>query len=118
MVADLYSILGDLYHEMDRDAEAYAAYDSCLTYQSDIDQLIKAAQSEDLYDNYKDEIEALQKKVNMDKATVLRAKKDEILPIVEEEIVTCYYFNRASVPIALRYDDQLRKAVAKWLEQE
>ena len=54
----------------------------------------------------------------MDKATVLRAKKDEILPIVEEEIVTCYYFNRASVPIALRYDDQLRKAVAKWPEQE
>ena len=35
MVADLYCILGDLYHEMDRDADAYAAYDSCLTYQSD-----------------------------------------------------------------------------------
>ena len=35
MVADMYSILGDLYHEMGRDAEAYVAYDSCLTYQSD-----------------------------------------------------------------------------------
>lgn len=35
MVADLYSILGDLYHEMNREEEAYAAYDSCLTYQSD-----------------------------------------------------------------------------------
>ena len=35
MVADLYSILGDLYHEMGRDREAYEAYDSCLTYQSD-----------------------------------------------------------------------------------
>ncbi|MCR4995652.1 MAG: hypothetical protein K6A32_09830 [Bacteroidales bacterium] len=35
MVADLYSILGDLYHEMGRDSDAYAAYDSCLTYQSD-----------------------------------------------------------------------------------
>ena len=35
IVADLYSILGDLYHEMGRDTDAFAAYDSCLTYQSD-----------------------------------------------------------------------------------
>ena len=35
MVADLYSILGDLYHEMGREREAYEAYDSCLTYQDD-----------------------------------------------------------------------------------
>ena len=60
----------------------------------------------------------MQKKVNMDKETVLRAKKDEILPIIEEEIVTCYYFNRASVPVALRYDKQLREAVEKWLSQQ
>ena len=70
---------------------------------------------EDLYDNFKVEIEALQKKVNMEKADILRAKKAEILPLVEQEIVTCYYFNRASVPIALRYDEQLREAVDKWL---
>lgn len=35
MVADLYAIMGDVLHEMDRDREAYAAYDSCLTYQAD-----------------------------------------------------------------------------------
>ena len=35
MVADLYSIVGDLYHEMGRNNDAFAAYDSCLTYQSD-----------------------------------------------------------------------------------
>lgn len=32
VVSDLYSILGDLYHEKKRDAEAYAAYDSSLVY--------------------------------------------------------------------------------------
>ena len=79
--------------------------------------MIRAAKAEDLYDNYKEEIEALQKKVNMDKAAVLRAKKAEILPLVEQEIVTCYYFNRASVPVALRYDEQLREAVEKWVSQ-
>ena len=35
MVADLYSILGDIYHEIGRDRDAFAAYDSCLVYQDD-----------------------------------------------------------------------------------
>ena len=111
------------FHLTDAEYEDFVTYASAQDFdartaaQTVLDQLIKAARTEDLYDNYKDEIEALQKKVNMDKTTVLRAKKDEILPLVEEEIVTCYYFNRASVPVALRYDDQLRTAVTKWLAQ-
>lgn len=111
------------FHMTDAEYEDFVKYaaaqdfDARTAAQTVLDQLIKAAQSENLYDNYKDEIEALQKKVNMDKETVLRAKKDEILPLVEQEIVTCYYFNRASVPVALRYDDQLRTAVTKWLAQ-
>ena len=35
MVADLYSVMGDLYHELGRDKDAFIAYDSCLTYQAD-----------------------------------------------------------------------------------
>ena len=110
------------FHLTDAEYEDFVAYaaaqdfDARTAAQTALDQLIKAAQSEDLYDNYKAEIEALQKKVNMDKQTVLRAKKDEILPLVEQEIVTCYYFNRASVPVMLRYDEQLREAVDKWLQ--
>lgn len=111
------------FHLTDAEYEDFVKYaaaqdfDARTAAQTALDQLIKAAQSEDLYDNYKDEIEALQKKVNMDKATVLRAKKAEILPLVEQEIVTRYYFNRAAVPVALRYDAQLREAVDKWLQQ-
>ena len=89
-------------------------FDARTAAQTALDGLIKAAEAENLYDNFKDEIEALQRKVNMDKVEILRAKKDEILPLVEQEIVTCYYFNRASVPVALRYDQQLREAVEKW----
>lgn len=111
------------FHLTDAEYEDFVKYaatqdfDARTAAQTALDQLIKAAKSEDLYDNYKDEIEALQKKVNMDKEAVLRAKKDEILPLVEQEIVTCYYFNRASVPVALRYDKQLSGAVDKWLQQ-
>lgn len=35
MVADLYSLMGDVLHEMKREREAFAAYDSCLVYQDD-----------------------------------------------------------------------------------
>ena len=109
------------FHLTDAEYEDFVKYaaaqdfDARTAAQTALDQMIRAAKSENLYDNYKEEIEALQQKVNMDKETVLRAKKDEILPLVEQEIVTCYYFNRASVPVALRYDDQLREAVEKWL---
>ena len=84
------------FHLTDAEYEDFVQYaaaqdfDARTAAQTALDQLIKAAQSEDLYDNYKEEIEALQKKVNMDKEAVLRAKKAEILPMVEQEIVTCY----------------------------
>ena len=108
------------FHLTDAEYEDFVTYaaaqnfDARTAAQTVLDQLIKAAKSEGLYDSYEDEIEALQKKVNMDKQSVLRAKKAEILPLVEQEIVTRYYFNRASVPVALRYDQQLREAVDKW----
>ncbi len=35
MVADLYSIMGDVLHDLGHTAEAYEAYDSCLVYQDD-----------------------------------------------------------------------------------
>ena len=111
------------FHLTDAEYEDFVAYaaaqdfDARTAAQTALDQMIRAAKAEDLYENYKEEIEALQKKVNMDKAAVLRAKKAEILPLVEQEIVTCYYFNRASVPVALRYDEQLREAVDKWVSQ-
>ena len=111
------------FHLTDAEYEDFVAYaaaqdfDARTAAQTALEQMIRAAKAEDLYDNYKEEIEALQKKVNMDKAAVLRAKKAEILPLVEQEIVTCYYFNRASVPVALRYDEQLREAVDKWVSQ-
>ena len=110
------------FHMTDAEYEDFVQYaatqdfDARTASQTALDGLIKAAEAENLYDNFKDEIEALQRKVNMDKAEILRAKKDEILPLVEQEIVTCYYFNRASVPIALRYDQQLREAVGRWLQ--
>ncbi len=93
-------------------------FDSRSAAQTSLDLLVKAAKDEDLYDLYKDEIEALSAKVNMGKEQILRAKKSEIKPIVEGEILTRYYFAASAVEHSLFYDDQLRTAVEKWIAGE
>ena len=44
---------------------------------------------------------------------VLRLKKDEILPILEEEIAARYYFQEAKIQVRLRYDRQLEEALTR-----
>jgi len=58
-----------------------------------------------------EELSALEKSLDMDKATFLRLKKDEIIPFIEEEIVVRYYFQRAGIKIRLRYDNQLYESL-------
>ncbi len=81
-----------------------------------LDQLEAAAKADGLYDQYKAEINALKEKVKMDKRTMLNVKKDEILPLLEEEIVVKYHFQRAGEIIRLRTDCQLSGALDKWNE--
>ena len=61
----------------------------------------------------KDQIEAMQKALEMDKETFLNLKRDEIVPFIEEEIMVRYYFQEAGIKVRLRYDDQLKEALTK-----
>ena len=58
------------------------------------------------------ELDALEKSLNMDKEEFLRLKRDEIIPLIEEEIVVRYYFQQAGVKVRIRYDDALRQSLA------
>ena len=82
-----------------------------------LDQLVKAARQDDLYDSYKAEIEALKKKIDIDKRTMLLTKKAEIKPLLEDEIAVKYYCSKAGEIIRLRDDGQLFKALDKWPSQ-
>ena len=64
-----------------------------------------------LADAMKPELEAMEKALEMDKERFIRIKKDEIIPFIEEEIVTRYWFQEAGVKVNLRYDDQLKIAL-------
>ncbi|MBQ0122418.1 MAG: S41 family peptidase [Bacteroidales bacterium] len=108
------------FHLTDEQYEDFVKYaskkefDARSAAQTVLDQLVKAARQEDLYEQYKAEIEALASKVNMDKETILRVKKDEIKPIVEQEIILRYYYTAAAAMAALRTDRQLYDALDKW----
>jgi carboxyl-terminal processing protease len=66
-----------------------------------------------LSESLKDQLDAMQKALEMDKVTFLNLKKDEIVPFIEEEIVVRYHFQEAGIKVRLRYDDQLKEALTK-----
>lgn len=76
------------------------------------DQMKAALEEDGLAENMKESLDALQKGLDMDKEEFIRLKKDEIIPFIEEEIAVRYYYQEAGVKVRLRYDDQLRQALA------
>jgi hypothetical protein len=52
----------------------------------------------------------------VDKETMLRLKKDEVVPLLEEEIVVKYYLRGSEYNIRLRDDQGLYQALEWWKE--
>lgn len=77
------------------------------------DQMKKELEKDGLADSMKDELAAMEKALEMDKERFIRLKKDEIIPFIEEEIATRYWFQEAGIQIRLRYDQQLKEALTK-----
>jgi carboxyl-terminal processing protease len=76
-----------------------------------LDEVKKNLDEDGLAEAASEELAALEKKLEMDKDTFLRLKKDEIIPFIEEEIVVRYYFQEAGIRVRTRYDEQLHKAL-------
>ena len=75
------------------------------------DQMKKELEKDGLADSMKEQLAALEKSLNIEKEHFLRLKMDEIIPFIEEELATRYWFQEAGVKVRLRYDDQLKKAL-------
>jgi len=101
----------------DADFEDFVAFASSKTFDSRstaralFDQMKSELDEDGLSEGMKDELEALKKAMDIDKTQMLRLKKDEIIPLIEEEIVVRYYFQEAGVKLRLRYDRQLKEAL-------
>ena len=97
---DFVNFAGD--KEFDYRSSAKALFDSM---RSELDK-------DGLSEGISAQLDSLGKAIDIDKKDYLRLKKDEILPLIEEEIVVRYYFQEAGIGVRLRYDDELRAALA------
>lgn len=107
----------DDYHFSDADFEDFISFAKTqeFDYRSSaktlFDQMKKELEKDGLAEAMSDELKALEKAMEMDKERFIRIKKDEIIPFIEEEIVTRYWYQEAGVKVRLRYDEQLHKAL-------
>ena len=77
------------------------------------DQMKKELEKDGMAEGAKEQLDALKKAIDLDKEQFLYAKKDEIIPFIEEEIAVRYYFQEAGIRVRLRYDDQLKEALTR-----
>ena len=107
----------DEFHFSDEDFEDFISFaktqdfdyrSSAKTY---FDIMKTELEKDGLADAMTEELKALEKAIEMDKERFIRLKKDEIIPFIEEELATRYWFQEAGVQIRLRYDEQLKKAL-------
>lgn len=109
----------DEYHFSDEDFEDFVRFAKTqeFDYRSSAktlyDQMKEELEKDGLAENMKEELAALEKALEMDKEKFIRLKKDEIIPFIEEELATRYWFQEAGIKVRLRYDDQLKKALAE-----
>ena len=73
--------------------------------------LEKLAKFEGYYDDAKAEFEALKKKLSHNVAKDLDYNKDYIKHLLENDIVSAYYFQRGAIQNSMRYDKQIKEAV-------
>ena len=89
--------------------------DAGFTYdqvsKNQFEELVKAAKFEGYYDDAKAEFEALKAKIDHhDVARDLDAHKQEIKLMLEQEIVSAYYYQGGQLQVALRADKTLAEA--------
>jgi carboxyl-terminal processing protease len=107
----------DIYHFGDEDFEDFIKFaktqdfDYRSSAKATFDKMKEELKEDGLEEVMAEELAALEKALEMDKERFIRLKKDEIIPFIEEEIATRYWFQEAGVKIRLRYDDQLKKAL-------
>ena len=76
------------------------------------DKMKKELEEDGLAESMSAELNALEKALEIDKEKFLRLKKDEIIPFIEEELAVRYWYQEAGVQVRLRYDKQLKEALA------
>ncbi|MBQ8046904.1 MAG: S41 family peptidase [Prevotella sp.] len=77
-----------------------------------IEELEKIVKFEGYYDDARDELEALKKKLTHNLARDIDHNRDELKEWLSKEIISCYYYQAGEIEYSLRHDKQMSEAVA------
>lgn len=85
-------------------------YDYTTRSEKTLEELRKIADEESYLSGVQPEYDALRAKLSHDKQNDLRKNKEEILNLLQEEIVSRYYYQVGRIEAALQHDPQLDEA--------
>lgn len=111
----------DDFHFSDADYDDFVEFakEKTFDYRSSaktlFDQMRKELEKDGMDGAMKEQLDALEKGLALEKSDFLKLKKDEIIPFIEEEIAVRYYYQEAGIKVRLRYDSQLKEALTKKL---
>jgi carboxyl-terminal processing protease len=86
-------------------------YDYVTKSEKTFEELKAAAIKEKYYDGMKEQFEALRKSMMHDKQEDLKKNKEEIMELLEDEIVSRYYFQKGRIEASFDNDPEILKAV-------
>jgi carboxyl-terminal processing protease len=93
-------------------------FDYQTSSEADLQDLIQTAKEEQYYQLAQPEFDSLKVKLAHDKNKDLRTFEPEIKELLDEEIVSRYYYQKGKIKCSLRDDPQLDQAVAVLNEPE
>jgi len=76
-----------------------------------MDELKKTAEKEKNFDAIKPEFEALKTKLQIDKNQDIKSHREEIKELLENEIVSRYYYQKGRIESGFKYDKEIARAV-------
>lgn len=107
----------DVYHFSDQEYEAFKNWVKTqdLEYESisemQLDELIKMAKKENYYDHSKASFDQLKKELSNDQEKDLKTFKPQIISLIEQEILTRYYYKNGAIKNMILKDKAVLKAV-------
>lgn len=74
--------------------------------------MLALSKREGLYEGMKEAVDKLEKMIKLSKTEVLQKNKNEIKPLLEEEICARFYFQKGRIASIIRNDEVLKRAAA------
>lgn len=86
-------------------------YDYTTKTEKMLEDLKKASEKEQYFSSIEDEFISLEKEIKHNKGEDLITFKDEIIRVLENEIVSRYYYQSGRIEIDLKHDKEIKEAI-------